>query len=126
VADSLFDEIMRDAAIPALEAVFGVAATHVGASGETAVTVLRQTDLAAVGEYGERMEERTTLELAKSWGARVGDSFELEGPTIYRAAQLMADDGYLRKFAVLAADQLLSDAGVILLWDDGATALLWD
>jgi len=126
MADSLFDEIMRESAIPALETVFGVAATHVGASGATAVTVMRQTELAAVGEYGERMEERTTLELAKSRGARVGDSFALEGPLIYRATQLLTDDGYLQKFAALAANQLLSDAGAILLWDDGATALLWD
>ena len=92
---------MTASAIPALEPVFGVAATHVAADGgEAAVTVMPQTELAAVGEYGERMEERMTLELAKSHGAAVGDVFTVDG-TDWQTTQLLADDGYLQRFAVL-------------------------
>ena len=117
---------MTASAIPALETVFGVAATHVAADGgEAAVTVMPQTELAAVGEYGERMEERMTLELAKSHGAAVGDTFELDGPLVWIATQLLADDGYLRKFAALLAAQLLFDNAAILAWDDDPL-LLWD
>lgn len=39
--ESFFDAIMRDTAIPALETVFGVAATHTNADGdEIAVTII--------------------------------------------------------------------------------------
>lgn len=110
--DSLFDAIMTESAIPALEEVFGIAATHTNAEGdESAVTVLRQTELAPVGEFGERMEERTTLELAKRHAAAIGDTFSIENdptdddpdpdPTVWQATQLLADDGYLQKFAVI-------------------------
>jgi hypothetical protein len=110
--DSLFDEIMRDSAIPALEAVSGIAAIRIDADAEeTALIVMPQTELAPVGEYGERMESRMTLELAKSHGARVGDGFAIAvdpseddpdpDPILWRAVQLLADDGYLQKFAVL-------------------------
>jgi hypothetical protein len=110
--DSLFDGIMRDAAVPALETVFGIAATRIDADDEeTALTVMLQTELAPVGEYGERMESRMTLELAKIHGAAVGDKFAVAvdpseddpdpDPTLWRAVQLLADDGYLQKFAVL-------------------------
>lgn len=110
--DSLFDSIMTESAIPALETVFGVAALHVNADQDEAeVTVMRQTELAPVGEYGERMEERMTLELAKSYGAQVGDTFAIAvdpdeddpdpDPIVWQATQLLADDGYLQKFAVL-------------------------
>ena len=64
------------------------------------ITVMLQTELAAVGEYGERMEERMTLELAKSHGAAVGDVFTVDG-TDWQTTQLLADDGYLQRFAVL-------------------------
>ena len=110
--DSLFDAIMRDSAIPALETVFGIAATHTNAEAdEVAVTIMLGEELAPVGEYGERMEMRETLEIAASSGALVGQTFAVAGdPTeddpapddvIYTATQLLADDGYLRKFAVL-------------------------
>ena len=71
-----------------------------------------QTELAPVGEYGERMEQRMTLELAKSHVAAIGDTFSVENdpteddpapdPTVWQATQLLADDGYLQRFAVLA------------------------
>jgi hypothetical protein len=110
--DSLFDAIMRDSAIPALETVFGIAATQTNAEAdEVAVTVMLGEELAPVGEYGERMELRETLEIAASSGALVGQTFAVAGTpteddplpddTVYTATQLLADDGYLRKFAVL-------------------------
>lgn len=64
------------------------------------ITVMMQTELVAVGEFGERMEERMTLELAKSHGALVGDVFAVDG-TNWQTTQLLTDDGYLQKFAVI-------------------------
>jgi hypothetical protein len=114
MAESLFDTIMTDSAIPAIEAVFGIAATHTNAdSDELAVTVMLQRELLPTGEFGERMEERMTLELAKSHGAAIGDTFSVDNdvttddpdpdPTIWQATQLLTDDGYLQKFAVIEA-----------------------
>jgi hypothetical protein len=110
--DSLFDGIMAESLIPALETVFGIPATHTDAEGdEVAVTVMLGRELSPVGEYGERMEMRETLEIAANSGAVVGQTFAVAvAPTeddpdpddaIYTATQLLADDGYLRKFAVL-------------------------
>jgi hypothetical protein len=110
--DSLFDSIMRDSAIPALEEVFGVAAVHENADGdEVAVTIMLGQELAAVGEFGERMEMRETLEISAESGALVGQTFTVAGDVtaddpvpddiVYTATQLLADDGYFRKFAVL-------------------------
>lgn len=109
---SLFDSIMTDSAIPALETVFGVAALHTDAElDEHEVTVMLQTELAPVGEYGERMESRMTLEIAKSRAAAIGDTFAVANdpteddpepdPTVWQTTQLLADDGYLQRFAVL-------------------------
>jgi hypothetical protein len=114
MAESLFDTIMTDSAIPAIEAVFGIAATHTNADGdEIAVTVMMQMELAPTGEFGERMEERMTLELAKSHGATIGDTFSIANdattddpnpdPTIWQITQLLTDDGYLQKFTVIQA-----------------------
>ena len=114
MAESLFDTIMTDSAIPAIETVFGVAAIHTNSDGdEVAVTVMPQMELAPTGEFGERMEERMTLELAKSHGAAIGDTFSIENdattddpspdPTIWQTTQLLTDDGYLQKFAVIQA-----------------------
>lgn len=64
------------------------------------ITVMMQMELIATGEFGERMEERQTLELAKSHGAHVGDTFVIDTKT-YEAAQLLTDDDYLQKFAVV-------------------------
>ncbi len=110
--DSLFDGIMRDTAIPALESVFGIAAVHANAEGDdVAVTILLGRELAAVGEYGERMEMRETLEISAESGAVVGQTFTVAGDVtdddpfpddvVYTATQLLADDGYMRKFAVI-------------------------
>lgn len=112
MAESLFDTIMTDSAIPAIEAVFGIAATHTNSEAdELAVTVMLQKELVATGEFGERMEERMMLELRKSYGAAIGDTFSIANeatiddpvpdPTVWQATQLMTDDGYLQKFAVI-------------------------
>lgn len=112
---SLFDEIMTASAIPALETVFGVAALHTNADQDEAeVTVMLQPELVAVGEYGERMESRMTLEIAKSRRAAIGDTFAVANdptaddpnpdPTVWRAVQILADDGYLQRFAVLESE----------------------
>jgi hypothetical protein len=109
---SAFDGIMGRAMIPALEAVFGIPATHTNADDdEVPVTVMLGRDLMPVGEYGERMEMRETLEIAASSGAWVGQTFAVAvapteddpdpDPVVYTATQLLADDGYLRRFAVL-------------------------
>lgn len=64
------------------------------------VTVLQGMELLATGELGERMEERRTLELAASHQAAVGDTFVVDCTT-WQATQLVADDGYLQRFAVM-------------------------
>lgn len=109
---SAFDTLMTDVAVPALEAVFGVAAVHTNADDEeAAVTVMLGYDLMPVGDYGECMEFRTTIEVAKSANIAIGDTLTIENnptdedpdpdPTIWQTTQLMADDGYLQKFAVI-------------------------
>ena len=112
MAESLFDTIMRETAIPVLEEVFGIAATHTNSEGdEIKVTIILQSELLPTGEFGERMEMRHTLELDKSLAAAIGDTFSIENdpteddpapdPTIWKITQLIADDGYMQKFAVI-------------------------
>lgn len=109
---SRFAEIMNGVALPALFRMFGDLATHRNAAAdETSTRVMLRNELAPVGQYGERMEPRMTLGVAKTVGALVGDTFELPNlpteddpdpdPTVWRAVQLLADDGYLQTFAVL-------------------------
>jgi len=111
---SFFDTIMRDTAIPALENVFGIAATHTNSYGdEIAVTIILQSELVPTGEFGERMEMRYTIELDKALAASIGDTFSIESdattddpnpdPTIWQTTQLLTDDGYMQKFAVIEA-----------------------
>ncbi len=114
MAESLFDTIMTDSAIPAIETVFGITATHTNADGdEIAVTIILQSELVPTGEFGERMEMRYTIELDKALAASIGDTFSVENdptdedadpdPTIWKTTQLLADDGYLQKFSVIEA-----------------------
>lgn len=114
MAESLFDTIMTDSAIPAIETVFGIAATHTNSYGdEIAVTIILQSELAPTGEFGERMEMRYTIELDKALAASIGDTFSVENdptdddanpePSIWKTTQLLTDDGYMQKFAVIAA-----------------------
>ena len=112
MAVSVFDTLMLEVAMPALEAVFGIAALHTNSDhDEFSVTVMRGTELMPVGEYGECMEQRTTLEIVKSAGVTIGDTLTIENdptdvdpdpdPTTWKITQLIADDGYLQKFAVI-------------------------
>lgn len=108
---SSFDTLMTSIAVPALEAVFGVAAVHTNSDNdEFDVTVMCGNELMSVGDYGECMELRTTIEIAKSAGVEIGDTFTIENnptddinpkPTTFKVTQLIADDGYLQKFTVI-------------------------
>lgn len=88
---SAFDTIMTQTGVPALLRVLGVPATHTNSDGDdVAVTVILKTGTVAVGDFGERLEYQTTLQLASSAGARVGDVFTLAAPGI-RIAQGSGD-----------------------------------
>lgn len=91
--------------------VYGIPATHITMDGdEVNVTVILDTATETVGEYGERKEQRWTLEIATSSNAVVGDTFTVAGTVteddpypdevVWTAAQIINDDGYTRKFAV--------------------------
>ena len=108
---SVFDAVMRDVGIPVFEEVFGVPATHTNADGdEVTITAILETELAPVGEYGERMEPRWTAEVAKSAGVQVGDTLAHAGTAtdddpypddvVWTTTQVISDDGYTVKFAV--------------------------
>lgn len=108
---SRFDSIMLNVGIPALLQTFGRAATHTSNDGdEAALTVIFETGLAPVGEYGERMEPRWTAEVAKSAGVQVGDTLAHAGTAtdddpypddvVWTTTQVISDDGYTVKFAV--------------------------
>lgn len=102
---STFDDLMTATAIPALETVFGIAAVHTNAYYTTAnVTIMMSQGLQPVGEFGELMEMRTTIEIAKSNNVSVGDAFTITNDdgstTVWRTTQLMTDDNYLQKYAV--------------------------
>lgn len=107
---SAFDAAFA-AAIPAFFGAYGVSATHTNSeSDEFAVTVIltKQTD--PVGEYGERMESRTQIDVAVTDGASVGDTWTIEqaatandpypDPIIWRADQLISDDGIMQRYSV--------------------------
>ena len=111
---SAFDGIMTQSGIPALLRILGIPAVHTTADlDDVAVTIILKTEAAPVGEYGERMEPRTTVQIPSASGAVVGDSFTVAGdPTeddpepddvVWTAVQLLSDDGYLRRFAVRSA-----------------------
>lgn len=108
---SALDRIMTQTGVPALLRVLGVPATHTNSDGDdVAVTVILKTGTVAVGEFGERMEAQTTVQIPASSGALVGDTFTVDGTVtaddpypddvVWTAAQLLSDDGYFRKFAV--------------------------
>ncbi|MCP5197660.1 MAG: hypothetical protein H6974_12890 [Gammaproteobacteria bacterium] len=109
---SKLDTIMANRGIPAILRWRGIPATHtIAATGdEIAVTVIVQVEAVPVGEYGERMEMQTTLQIPASSGAVVGDTFTVDGTAteddpypddvIWKAVQLLSDDGTFRKFVV--------------------------
>lgn len=109
MAESAFDAIMRLTGIPAIESALGVPATHYRNSDgeELSVIVVIGQEMFAVGDFGERMERRYTLEIQSASLAEVGDQFEVaatdatEDSTIWQASQLISDDGYMRKFGIV-------------------------
>lgn len=109
---SAADRVWQTAGIPALLRAFGIPALHThGAQPAVAITVIPRLEAVAVGDFGERMESRMTIQCAVSTGATVGDTFSItpdptvDNPTptpmIWRAAQLIADNGLMRTFAVI-------------------------
>lgn len=79
--------------------VFGAPATLTHAGTTTPVLVVLESAVVPVGEFGERMEQQTTVEILTASGATVGDTFTV-GFAVWTAVQLLSDDGYIRKFAV--------------------------
>ncbi|MCP5197542.1 MAG: hypothetical protein H6974_12295 [Gammaproteobacteria bacterium] len=97
-----FTEVSAD-----LAETFGAEATHLKVAIGTSQTVriVLDTDAVPVGEFGERMEYQTTLEIPAASGAVVGDTFTVAGTLTpnegtWKAVQLLKDDGYFRKFVV--------------------------
>ena len=108
---STFADLMTGVAVPALEDVFGDPMTHTNDEGdEVTVTGILETSYGPVGEFGERMEARTTISVAKSAAVAVGDTLHYAGEVtdddpypddvVWTTAQIMEDDGYLVRFAV--------------------------
>jgi hypothetical protein len=110
---STFDTLMSTVAIPAIMGVFAVDVTHTNSdTDEATVQAIFETAYAPVGisDYGERMEQRTTVTLAKSTGAVVTDTLTYAGTVtdddpypddvVWSLAQLISDDGYLMQFAI--------------------------
>jgi hypothetical protein len=94
-----------------LMAKFGREMTRTAANGEeTLVMGVVNTQAVAVGEFGERMDAQTTLQIAAATGAVVGDTYTYAGTSteddpypddvVWAAAQLISDDGFVRVFAV--------------------------
>jgi hypothetical protein len=79
-------------------------------SDEFLVTVILTKQTEPFGDYGERAESRTLLDCATTDGASVGDTWTIENaptdddpdpdPTLWRADQLLSDDGILQRYAV--------------------------
>ena len=90
---------------------FGREATHTNSDGdEAAVLAVVRSEHAPVGDFGERMEPRTTISVAKSAAVAVGDTLHYAGAVtdedplpddvVWTMAQIIEDDGYLVRFAV--------------------------
>ncbi len=108
---STFADLMTTVAVPALEDVFGDPMTHTNDEGDEATVIgMLETSYGPVGEFGERMEPRTTITVAKSAAVAVGDTLHYAGEVtdddpypddvVWTTAQIIEDDGYLVRFAV--------------------------
>lgn len=110
--DSALDAALR-LELPAMLDILGVPAVHLVAGDEVPVQVILRSELAAVGDYGERMETRWKLDILATSGAQVGDTFLITpaptvddpepDPVTWTATQLLADDGLFRQLAVRSA-----------------------
>lgn len=109
---SLIEDLIRDT-IPALLAAFSEQSPvfFINNDGEeSAVKVVIQNELMRSGEYEERVESVTTIECDARDNAQIGNIWTVEpSPTtddpypdsiIYRAEQIITDDGLTRKFLV--------------------------
>jgi hypothetical protein len=107
---STFADLMTGVAVPALQDVFGDDMTHTNSEGDEATVVgMLETNYGPVGEFGERMEPRTTITVAKSDGVAVGDTLHYAGTVtdddpypddvVWTMTQIIEDDGYLVRFA---------------------------
>lgn len=94
-----------------LMATFGREVTHTDVDGdEVQIQAVIESALSPVGEYGERMEQRTTVTVAKSAGVTVGDTLRYAGTAtdddpypddvIWSMTQVLSDDGFVQQFAV--------------------------
>lgn len=109
---SKLDTIMSRIFVPKVLDFDGIPATHtiVATGDEVAATVIVKSAAVPVGEYGERMEMQTALQIPSSSGAVVGDTFTVDGTAtpddpypddvIWKTVQLLSDDGTFRKFVV--------------------------
>ncbi|MCK7461123.1 MAG: hypothetical protein MZU84_03200 [Sphingobacterium sp.] len=99
-------------ALPSLFDAMGVDAKLTRADGEEIATrVIVATGVDPIGEYGERMATRHTLECPASDGAAIGDTWELAGrptpddprpdPVVWRATALLAEDGLTQSFLIV-------------------------
>lgn len=66
--------------------------------GATIQAVIEQS-AEPVGDYGERVESRWTATVAKASGVAVGDTL-IAGSDTWKLTQLIADDGFVQKFAI--------------------------
>ncbi len=104
---SRFDAIMAAVAVPAFHRVLGIPAIHTRASDdeETDCTAIIESALVPVGEYGERMELRTTATVKAELGAVVGDTISVMNddpllePTVWKLIQA-TEGGFMPKFTV--------------------------
>ncbi|MFZ4792292.1 MAG: hypothetical protein ACOYMW_15620 [Candidatus Competibacteraceae bacterium] len=82
-----------------LLSTFGAPALRTHALVSTPVQAVLDSAVAPVGDYGERMESRSTIMVLRASGAALGDTVTLNG-TVWHLAQLLDDDGFILKFAV--------------------------
>lgn len=97
---SKFAQLFETVGIPVIQKWLTVPAIYLPNSVAQACTVMLENGLEAVGSYGERMEYRPILTVVKSLNAGIGDVFEID-QTYWTLKQLISDDGYFQKYAVM-------------------------
>lgn len=87
---------------PALDAaLFGDLTRQRAGVAEATVRGFIQTAVAAVGDYGERMEQRWTLTVAASADVRIGDTVTRADPAgVFTLVQLDSNNGYIAVYAL--------------------------
>lgn len=107
---SRFNQIMTGIAIPALLDAFAIPVIHTNSADvEAAITAIIEQAAVAVGDYGERVENRWTATLPVAAGAVVGDTLTVaadnpaDDDMIWQLTQVLDHDGYLQRFALRIA-----------------------